>query len=60
MEPAKNKSFRKTFKTQPKGNFVNETELGPELTEDECTPQLWETLNFVETEGDDQDGNQGL
>lgn len=44
MEPAKDKSFRKTFKKPPHGNFINEEELGPELTEDNCTPELWKEL----------------
>lgn len=28
-----------------KGTFIKEEDLGPELTEDNCTPELWKELN---------------
>ena len=49
MEAAKNKSFRKTFKNPPAGNFINESDLGPELTEETCTPELWQELNEIDS-----------
>jgi hypothetical protein len=50
MERAINKTFRKPFKKLPYGNsFVNEYELGPELDESNCTPELWDVLKHHET-----------
>lgn len=64
MEPAKDKSFRKTFKKIPQGNFINEEELGPELTEENCTPELWKELTNdddpFDIEQPKSDGSQGL
>jgi hypothetical protein len=60
MEPAAKKSFGKKFRSNAEGNsitpadgmYLDERDLGPELTEENCTPELWEEIRV---KNDDKD-----